>query len=534
MKKLLCGILVLLMVCTAGCGEEVQTPGETTAPATEQTQTLTDPQPTEPQAPERSQLRFAHIEYTRPDVEAALAAQQTCITLAQGQDFEQLSAAVSDYLKKRDSVSTMTQLARLSFYKDTTNTQWDEEFNHCSEGMVSILSKEKEMLCALADSQFADQLEETHFTKDYLKRCKGKGAQISEELEALLLEESELQNRFYSITSLADGEALLIELVKLRHKIAAAAGYDSYAAYSYAENNDRDFTTEDAKMFLEETRNELAPLHRQVITGYEKDPPKCSTEEALAYVKGIADKAGGTIADAYALMMDGGFYDIDVSLYKMDGALCTNLDSYQVPFIYMNPRYGNAAIDLTHEFGHFCQLYAGYGIIPNADTLEVFSQAMEYLSLSYADDQWDQYRIKGMLKQYISTAANADFELRLYELPEDQLTVENIRELYTRVGKEWDVAYTGVAGANYAGILHFYLAPMYTLSYSVSSDVALQIYAMELQEPGAGIACFQACIATQQTRLLDFIREAGLQSPFAPGRGKTTRGSFEKALEQCG
>ena len=59
---------------------------------------------------------------------------------------------------------------------------------------------------------------------------------------------------------------------------------------------------------------------------------------------------------------------------------------------------------------------------------------------------------------------------------------------------------------------------MYIISYVLSSDAALQIYELERQEQGSGLACYTANLTSQQPQLLDFLAEAGLKSPFEAQR----------------
>ena len=67
-------------------------------------------------------------------------------------------------------------------------------------------------------------------------------------------------------------------------------------------------------------------------------------------------------------------------------------------------------------------------------------------------------------------------------------------------------------------ISHFYTNPMYVSSYIISNDAALQLYQLECDTPGRGLALYQKNLDTQQPYFLAFLEEAGLESPFAPGR----------------
>jgi hypothetical protein len=71
---------------------------------------------------------------------------------------------------------------------------------------------------------------------------------------------------------------------------------------------------------------------------------------------------------------------------------------------------------------------------------------------------------------------------------------------------------------------------MYIISYVVSNDASLQLYQLEQKQKGAGLACLESNLATTQGQFLAFIREAGLESPFTPGRLTTVRQLLEQAI----
>jgi hypothetical protein len=59
---------------------------------------------------------------------------------------------------------------------------------------------------------------------------------------------------------------------------------------------------------------------------------------------------------------------------------------------------------------------------------------------------------------------------------------------------------------------------MYIISYVVSNDAALQLYQLELEQTGKGLACLESNLGTTQGQLLAFLEGAGLKSPFETGR----------------
>ena len=155
---------------------------------------------------------------------------------------------------------------------------------------------------------------------------------------------------------------------------------------------------------------------------------------------------------------------------------------------------------------------------------------MEYLSLCYGDDAGTLTEMKRVdcLRIYVEQAAYATFEQEVYRLEDP--TVESVFALYEEIGisfgfDSWDWEPKG-----FVLIGHFYTDPLYIISYVVSNDAAFQLYQMEQEEPGTGLALFEQELATEQTYFLSFVEEAGLESPFAPGRDEKVRQLQESVL----
>ena len=56
------------------------------------------------------------------------------------------------------------------------------------------------------------------------------------------------------------------------------------------------------------------------------------------------------------------------------------------------------------------------------------------------------------------------------------------------------------------------------ISYAVSVDASLQIYALEKENAGAGLDMYNNLLENRGSELIDSLESVGLQSPFAEGR----------------
>ena len=71
---------------------------------------------------------------------------------------------------------------------------------------------------------------------------------------------------------------------------------------------------------------------------------------------------------------------------------------------------------------------------------------------------------------------------------------------------------------SWSDITHFFESPFYVISYVVSADAAEQIYALELENAGAGLGKYLEMLPREHETLLDTLAAVGMESPFAPDR----------------
>jgi oligoendopeptidase F len=168
------------------------------------------------------------------------------------------------------------------------------------------------------------------------------------------------------------------------------------------------------------------------------------------------------------------------------------------------------------------------------DVLEFFSQGMEYLSLCYVADteQLTRMKMADSLCLYVEQAAFASFEMQMYEIPAEELSVEALTALYEQVALDYGFESLDYDPREFVTVNHYYTNPLYIISYVVSNDVAMQLYQLERENPGSGLAVLEANLATDERYLRAFLETAGLESPFAEGRlkrcGKPLKLSLDK------
>ena len=492
---------------------------------------------------------YRDMDYTRPDMDAMQQALDHAVTLSRQEDpdtqLKQLINAIYAFYKEYDGFYTNQALADIATCRDLTDIYWEAEYAFCLEHAAQADAMLEQLYMALARSPFRSALEsDLYFGEDYFDAYEGE-ATYDEGYLALVDRESGLISRYYELSAQApdystdyydicadDLAQLLVDLVRVRKEIAAYMGYIDYPRFANDFYYYRDYTAVQAEQYLKDIAQYLVPIYRDLGPGIAERYQ--SAEDALAFLRTAADNMGGTIRDAFRLMERAGLYDITYSENKYNASFEIYLPLYYEPFVFINPamtRYD--CLTLSHEFGHFCNDYACYGSYAGIDVLEFFSQGMEYLALCYGEDTDDlvQMKLEDSLYLFVEQAAFARFEQEMYRLPDEQLNPEGLYALYESIVLEYGFDTVVYDRREFVDITHYYTNPMYILSYIFSNDAAMQLYQMEQESAGTGLKLYETNLASQQSWFLAFLKEAGLKSPFSPGRVEQIAATFQKKLK---
>ncbi len=496
---------------------------------------------------------FADMEYVRPDMDEFDRRLEHALDAAEWEteDIYQLEQAILDFYEIYDRISTSYALANIYYSQDLTDSKWEEEYNYCSSLTATVDAGLDKLYRALAKSPLRDELEgDEYFGEGFFDNYEGESL-YDETFQAMLEKEAELQSRYYAISGEAAAAEyyseeyfsvygkqmadVFVEMIRLRQQIAAYAGYNSYPEFAYDFYFGRDYTVREAKSYLSAIQADLVPLFTELLYDgkLDVDYGRSSQKQTAEYVREMASAMGGIVDQAFQAMEEGDLYDISSGKNKFEASFEVYLSSYNTPFVFMNPTNTDRdKLTFAHEFGHFCSDYASVGNGAGVDVAEVFSQGMEYLSLCYVEDEdLAKLKMSDCLQVYILQAAYASFEMQVYDLEDSQLTAENVEAVYARVLQDYGLGDLGWDTRDYVGIMHFFVSPMYVISYVVSNDVALQLYQLEAEEDGKGLACLTENLTSSETGIVTFAEAAGLESPFRQDRLKDVAKTLEKVLK---
>lgn len=492
---------------------------------------------------------FDNMTYTRPDVAKLLADMEECTAAAEGTDFDALEEKLYDCLIQYADYQTEYNLAEIKYYTDMSDIYWTEEYNYCLDHSSDISAAADRMMHTLAASVHRETLEgEDYFGPGYFDDYDGESI-WDETFTALMSREDEILSEYYDLSAQAGGAdddayfaeyapALcqsLIDLVLVRQQMADYLGYDSYHAFAYDYYYQRDYTPEQERAYLLQVREHLVPLYRGLYTYGVSDVRVYNrTEtETFGYVQSMVNNMGGVVEEAFQRMKKCGLYDISPGENKYDASFEVYLPGYSSPYVFLNPSETDYDyLTFAHEFGHFCNDFASGGANVSIDVAEIFSQSMEYLSLFYAqtDNDLETLKMINSLCVYVEQSAYADFEMRLYDMTGDSLTVDNVFALFEQVSSEYGLDCWGVYGEYLVEIPHFYIVSCYVFSYVISNDAAMQLYQLEAAEQGAGLKKLEDNLATEEYSFLAFLDSAGLSSPFEEGRLESVAQTFRDIL----
>lgn len=531
-----------------------------------------------PEEAELEPVAFEDMEYTRPDAAALCKALGELEKLVKnGGSFDEVGAAFEAAYSDYSLFNTMDSLSYIRHTIDLNDEYYETENNWCEEQSPLIEQALEKCYIAMGQSDLRDRLEEEYFTEGFFDFYDENQIYSNDRVVKLMQKDNDLQAQYMALQSDQtiewNGEEVLYEdiigdesldydsyltayqlyynkynpqvgeifaeMIRTRNEIARELGYDTFADFAYSYYYDRDYTPEEAEDYLSDIAAELAPMYFYAVYGAQSTTP-CSTDEVLDLFEKTVYRFGGEFATSYEFMQAYDLMDITDSSSKMPGSYVTYLSSYQMPFLYVSPT-GKLDDLLTccHEFGHFVDGFVNCNGTSSIDCNEIFSQGLEFLSLSRAeldDDEREALTISKVadsLMTFVSQAAYAEFELRAYALPDDQLNTEGLNALFLECMEEFGQSYTGmedIIAPGWIDIQHFLIAPYYVISYCVSNDAALQIFQLE-EENGTGLETYRALMSTSSgNTILALLEENGMESPFEPGRVEELADFFEDYL----
>ncbi len=523
-------------------------------------------------------VSFDQIQYTRPDPDALCEGFRDIQKMVESEEAssEEILNAFDALYRDYSYFYTMSSYAYIRYTLDLNDSFYDEEYTWCDEQSPLVEQALEECYIAMGQSSLRNSLEEAYFGEDFFAYYDENQVYSNDRVVALMQEESALEAEYMALqnemTITWEGQEVLFEelisspaldypdylkayelyydkynpqaadifirLIKIRKEMAAELGYESYTHYAYKLDYERDYSPEDVSKYTDDIAVYLSPYYYSAV--YNSYSASVDTDTLMDTLGQVAYDFSGEIATAYDYMMAYGLYDISSSASKMPGSYVTYLDAYAMPYMYVSPQGTvDDLLTATHEFGHFVDSYVNCGGADTIDCAEIFSQGLEFLSLDKFGLSRSQEadltasKLCDSLLVFLAQGCYAEFEQKVYALPEEELTPENINALFWACNEKFGMGMAGledILAPGWIDIQHFFIAPCYVISYCVSNDAALQIYQRE-QESGNGLEIYRELLSlSAESSLLSMLEGAGMDSPFAPGRMEELAEFFDENL----
>lgn len=516
-------------------------------------------------------LRFGGMVYERPSLEELDARISKAEEAMNRPDsYQTVEALLDDCFLYYYHYSTMYTLSDIRSCLDMTDEYYAAEYNWCSENFALAQQAMDGLYYACAASPMASVLERNYFWDGFSDQYSDADASIySDRMVELMQEESNLISEYralstdpivsfrgeeasiYDLMARLHGESynqaviayydqyneafsdLFIRMMAVREQQAAELGYDSFEEMQYDYGFERNYTPAQADAYLRDIRTWIVPLYTELLDGNASGRVWSNdvSEEKLRWmIGGAAEEIGGGVAEAYDFMTERELCDLRVDSRKAQMSFQTYLDDFEAPYLFLNATgKTDDILSFAHEFGHFCDAYVNLDSYETIDLAEVYSQGMEYLMLSQLRGQLSERELGNLarlkmidtVELYAQQASFAAFEHEVYAIGSANLTAEKINEISRQTAIDYgyyEEGYDPFYSESWVDIVHFFEHPFYVISYPVSNDLSMQIYEMELQEEGSGMAHYLSVLERDFSGLEGLIEAGGFESPFAEGR----------------
>lgn len=360
---------------------------------------------------------------------------------------------------------------------------------------------------------------------------------VGEAFDREELTEDEYYAIYGALGQMANAEIgpIYLELVDVRNRFARSLGYDNYAEYAFVNVYSRDYSAEEGIAYCQSVIEQIAPLASRLSA---VDDPDIDIDAGAGSVSGLTDEEmilkvqpylediSSEMAGLFQYMLDNDLIDLEALDSKLFAAYTEDLPAYGSAYMFFSPAYLGDAGTLVHEFGHYANFCLASDTVPCFDTLEVHSQGLEMLYLSFADSLAGEdsaaslrsYWLGTMLDSgVVNSAVVAAFELEAYT--RGDMDLDALNRSYGRLNEAagFETIFDGISYGWYQ-IPHLFNSPCYYISYSTSAASALDILLRSEEDFDRAADQYLALVAqTDVFGYADAMEAAGLTNMMEPG-----------------
>ncbi|MDZ5473347.1 M3 family oligoendopeptidase [Bacillus sp. 31A1R] len=367
-----------------------------------------------------------------------------------------------------------------------------------------------------------------------------------------------------------DLDAIMDELVQLRHQMAVNAGFENYRDYMFVVKN-REYSIQDCYDFHENVEKHIIPAWNRLAAVFKsklgvdayrpwdntaklmKKPPY---SEVSTLMDGVAEMLGNTdpyFAERFNYMRENGLLDLGDRKGKSPGGFCTSLPVSGDTFVFANfsPSFFSL-IALIHEMGHAVNGYLQFseqGALEEyklrAEVAELYSHGMEMLLLDKLDRFYtEEEDVKSAQREELRRAftmlygpLSGDlFQHWMYTNPNH--TAKERDEKFFEISKRYGLnpvdtsGFEEEIGMSWAKTLHYFQVPFYLIEYSISMLGALQLLENYQNNPEQAIEFFKKGASADYNQSIAAIyKETGVSFDFSEPAVKRMGEFLEKVIQ---
>lgn len=351
-------------------------------------------------------------------------------------------------------------------------------------------------------------------------------------------------------------DGIFDSMLERRHRIARAAGYEDFVAYSFPLFQRFDYGAAECESFLQAALEHCAPAivaeraqRREglgldllepwdLLVDIEGRPPLQPFDSAAQLVERtsrVFQRLDPELGHVFDSLEQNGDLDLESRPNKAPGGFMIENERTRRPAIHMNAVGTHRDVEtLAHEGGHCLHFLAcaHHPLMdqrcPGAEFTEFAAMSMELLTLPYLDEFYGaeelararRMRYDGVVQGLGWLAQTCAFEYWAYRNPGHGAAErsEKWAELHRayRPDCNWD-GHEAYLAIEWQRVPHFFGTPLYMINYVIAQLGALQLWQQSLEDEGRALANYKRAIALGDTRTLPELFEvAGCEFDFSP------------------
>lgn len=498
-----------------------------------------------------SERPYGH--YSREAMDQAMADfEKACAKDGQEEEVERLyDQIVSEF----DHAATIAYMAQVKYDRDMSDETAVEEQAYTSDLYTELGNKALVCIKKGMDSSYRQLLvekigEEYAYGVSYYEDDTPEEQELRKEEEELIREYDQLavsdlpveikggqwsyqrletepdisEAEYYEVKEALDKEknrvlgGKFLELVRVRNRMAKAAGYENYAEYANEAFYGRDYSLEDAGALCRIVRDVFPDLYDDIWNtdignaSYEslERLEESTTDDILNTVGPGLEEAVPQLGEIFRYMRDNHLYDIDEAkdgAQRLEGSYTVGMPSYRDAYIFVTRE--NTFRDyqsVIHEFGHFSSYY--YNTVPelyqgyHVDVCEIQSQGLEMLTLSRAEEMFGEgaqayafETITDRLYTVITSCIIHEFEEAVYTEPD--MTLDDMNRRFAKIQNSYGGWYFPVYDNqcySWTDISHLFYSPLYYIGYGTSSLSSLDLWILAEKDREKGIDTYMGIL----------------------------------------